>query len=129
MRIPPQAPNHRGAYGKLRDRGSIDFPLLGVAARVDLDERGLIEDADLVFVALQARPIRIKGLGDVLRGCDVGAADWETTLADACERAHKQCHPMPNIPGDPDYRRAMVPVYARHTLRAALAGTGPVHQL
>jgi hypothetical protein len=28
---------HRGAYGKLRERGSIDFPLLGVAVRLELD--------------------------------------------------------------------------------------------
>ena len=97
--------------------------------RIDLDEQGAASDADLVFVALQARPIRIKGVGDALRGAQPGSAEFDRALAEVCERAHKQCHPMPNIPGDPDYRRAMVPVYTKHTLRAAIDGTGPVHQL
>src|SRR5262249_22725384 len=29
LRVPATPRGHRGAYGKLRDRGSIDFPLLG----------------------------------------------------------------------------------------------------
>ena len=45
VRIPPQAAGHRGAYGKLRDRGSIDFPLFGVAVRLDLDPSGRVSVA------------------------------------------------------------------------------------
>ena len=47
----------------------------------------------------------------------------------AAALAHKQCKPLPNIPGDADYRREMVPVYVRRTLRAAADGSGPVHHL
>jgi hypothetical protein len=36
---------------------------------------------------------------------------------------------MPNIPGDHEWRREMVPVYVKRTLRAALAATGPVHHV
>jgi hypothetical protein len=43
--------------------------------------------------------------------------------------AHKQCHPLANIPGDDLYRREMVPVYVRRTLLAAADGTGPVQHL
>ena len=35
----------------------------------------------------------------------------------------------PNVPGDHEYRKAMIPVYVRRTLLAAAAGTGPVHHL
>ena len=31
--------------------------------------------------------------------------------------------------GDHEYRREMVPVYVKRTLRAALAGAGPVHHI
>jgi CO/xanthine dehydrogenase FAD-binding subunit len=119
VRVPAQRAGHRGAYGKLRERGSFDFPQLGIAVRIDLAEK-LVTDADVVVVALQARPLRIKNVADMLRGATVG----ETSFADAVhavgQRAFAQCHPMPNIPGDPDYRREMVPVYVRRTLLAAV---------
>jgi hypothetical protein len=36
---------------------------------------------------------------------------------------------MDNVPGDAEYRREMVPVYVRRTLRAAARGAGPVHHV
>ena len=44
----------------------------------------------------------------------------------AAALAHKQCHPLPNVPGDHEYRREMVPVLVRRTVRAAVGGDGPV---
>ena len=39
--------------------------------------------------------------------------------------AFKQCHPLENIIVDPDWRRAMVPIYVRRALEE-LAGPPPV---
>ncbi|MCP4737335.1 MAG: hypothetical protein GY873_24375, partial [Bosea sp.] len=50
IRIPAQAPGHRGSYQKLRLRNSIDFPQLGVAARIDLADDGTIADAKIVAI-------------------------------------------------------------------------------
>jgi 4-hydroxybenzoyl-CoA reductase subunit beta len=122
VRVPPQKPAHRGAYGKLRERGSFDFPQLGIAVRLDLDAES-VADADVVLVALQARPLRIKGAADTLRGAKIGTPAFERAVGAVGDRARQQCHPMPNIPGDPEYRREMVPVYVRRTLMAA-AGLG-----
>ncbi len=134
VRIPRPAPGHRGAYGKLRDRGSIDFPLLGVAVRLDLGApegpgRDAIEDADLCAVALEARPVRIQRIGEILQGVRIGTQAFEEALERCAAQARKQCHPLENIPGDPDYRRDMVPVYVRRTLIAAAEGRGPVQHL
>jgi 4-hydroxybenzoyl-CoA reductase subunit beta len=134
VRIPPASAAHRGAYGKLRDRASIDFPLVGVAVRLDLapaagngaSGSGTVEDADVCAVALQARPVRIQGAADCLRGTLPGTSDFTAAVDEVAERARKQCHPLDNIPGDAEYRRAMVPVYVRRTLRAAVEGGGPV---
>ncbi len=52
LRIPAQAPGHRGSDQKLRLRSSIDFPQFGVAARIDLTGYGTIADA--------ARPVLVK---------------------------------------------------------------------
>ena len=127
IRLPPRGAGHRGAYGKLRERGSIDFPLLGVAVRLELDAAGAITEADLVLGALAARPLRVRRIADELVGCASGSPALEPALARVAELARKQCHPLPNVPGDHEWRREMVPVYVRRTLQAALAGAGPVH--
>jgi 4-hydroxybenzoyl-CoA reductase subunit beta len=129
LRVPATPSGHRGAYGKLRDRGSIDFPLLGVAARMDLGADGRVERADLALVALQARPLRVRRAGELLIGLQPGSPDFGAAVRSLAELAHRQCHPLANVPGDHDYRQAMVPVYVRHTLEAAAAGGGPVHAL
>lgn len=129
VRVPPRGAGHRGAYGKLRDRGSIDFPLLGVAVRLELGAQNEITDVDVVLTALQARPVRVKKLAEVLRGVRADSAAFDEAARACAELAHKQVHPLPNIPGDPDYRREMVPVYVRRTLAAAARGDGPVHHV
>ena len=129
VRVPPRAAGHRGAYGKLRDRGSIDFPLFGCAVRLDLDGGERVADAALVAVALQARPVRVKQVAELLAGRQVGSPEFDEALQAVAARAHKQCHPLDNIPGDMEYRRRMVPVYVRRTLAAAATGAGPVHHL
>lgn len=125
--VPAQAGGHRGAYGKLRARDSIDFPLLGLAARIDVDDAGLVTDADLVGVALVARPARVKGVADALRGAAIGTGAFEQAVEQVAQLAYRQLRPMDNVPGDAWYRREMVPVVARRTLLAAAAGEGPVH--
>jgi 4-hydroxybenzoyl-CoA reductase subunit beta len=129
VRLPETGAGHRGAYGKLRDRGAIDYPLLGLAVRVDLDGSGAVATADAVVVALQARPVRLRRVDELLRGTRPGSEAFDRAVDQAAEAAYQQCHPLPNIPGDHEYRREMVPVYLRRTLRAAVAGEGPVHQV
>lgn len=129
VRVPATGAGHRGAYGKLRDRGSIDFPLLGVAVRLELDAGQRIERADIVVTALAAQPKRIAKLADALHGVAIDSEDFERACESAAQLAYKQCRPLPNIPGDHEYRREMVPVYVRRTLRAAAARSGPVHHV
>ena len=38
------------------------------------------------------------------------------------ERAYRQCHPLENIIVDPEWRRAMVPVYVRRALNRLRRG-------
>jgi 4-hydroxybenzoyl-CoA reductase subunit beta len=129
VRLGPTPPGHRGAYGKLRDRGSIDFPLLGVAARLDLDDSGAVADADVVLTALAARPVRVQKTRSLLIGSRPDQTSFDDAIAVVAAAAFVQCHPLANIPGDADYRREMVPVFVGRTLRAAADGSGPVHPI
>lgn len=129
IRVPAPAQGHLGAYGKLRDRGSIDFPLLGCAVRLDLDEDGAVSDADICAVALVARPTRLKRAAETLVGKKPGTPAFDEAVSEAADLAFKQFRPLDNIPGDADYRREMGPVYVRRTLHAAANGDGPVHHI
>jgi len=129
IRIPPTTAQHRGAYGKLRERGSIDFPLFGVAVRLELDASGAVDTADAVVTAMQARPLRLKRFEEHLKGRVPNTPEFEEGARLAADSAHTQCHPMPNISGDEVWRREMVPVYVRRTILAASRGEGPVHHV
>ena len=130
VHIPSTPPGHRGAYGKLRERGSIDFPLFGVAVRLDLDAEERIESAALAAVALQARPVALKRAAKILTGVPSGDRErLERAAREAGELAGRQCRPLENVPGDADWRHAMVPVYVRRTILAAAASDGPVHHI
>ena len=129
IHVPAQPGEHRGAYGKLRDRGSIDFPLFGCSVRLAVDDANVITDAEVCAVALVARPIRLKNVAEALRGVAIGSPEFEVAVQVVADAAYKQCRPMDNVPGDKDYRREMVPVYVRRTLLAAVNGDGPVHHV
>ncbi|MDP7062374.1 MAG: FAD binding domain-containing protein [Planctomycetota bacterium] len=129
IHLPAPAADSRSAYGKLRDRGSVDFPLFGIAARLDIGSDGVIEDASLCAVALQARPWPLKKATALLVGTRPGESCFRDAVEMVASLAAKQCRPMPNIPGDHEYRHLMVPVFTRRTLYAAADDKGPVHHV
>jgi 4-hydroxybenzoyl-CoA reductase subunit beta len=112
VRIPLPPVGLRTGYAKLRQRKSIDFPLLtvAVAARMDEDER--VQGMRAVVTALGSRPRELVGWEELAVGHRL-----ERDIVDAlAERAYQQCHPLENITVDPEWRRAMVPVFVKRAL-------------
>jgi CO/xanthine dehydrogenase FAD-binding subunit len=66
----------------------------------------------MVVSALGARPRVIAGLDKVAIGQELTPEVAEAIA----QRAYQQCHPLTNIIVDPDWRRAMVPVYVHKAL-------------
>jgi 4-hydroxybenzoyl-CoA reductase subunit beta len=112
VRVPIPNAGVRMSFQKLRQRNSIDFPLLNVAITARFDDNVIAEMA-MVVSALGSRPRQIAGLDKVALGKPL-TPDTIDTIA---QRAHQQCHPLTNIIVDSDWRRAMVPVYVRRALR------------
>jgi len=112
IRVPLASAERKQAYTKLRQRKSIDFPLLTVAVAADLDGDGRVQGIEGVVTALGSRPRVLSGWGEVATGHFLD----DEVLEELAARAHKQCHPLENIIVDPDWRRAMVPVYVRRAL-------------
>jgi CO/xanthine dehydrogenase FAD-binding subunit len=112
VRIPRPKPKTRTAYLKLRQRKSIDFPLLSVAVAGEIGEDGGVEALRGVVTALGSRPRELTGWNEIAAGERL-TPDVVDALS---ERAFAQCHPLENIIVDPDWRRAMVPVFVRRAL-------------
>jgi CO/xanthine dehydrogenase FAD-binding subunit len=115
--IPRRQLGYRNIYMKLRRRGSFDFPILGVAATIDMDERGECRDARLVLTAVASAPKVIAEATTLLQGNRV-----TKPLIDAvADAAAKSAHPLDNADLDYWYRKRMAKVYTQRAL-AQLAG-------
>jgi 4-hydroxybenzoyl-CoA reductase subunit beta len=112
--VPPQG-RARSVYLKLRRRGAFDFPVLGVAARVESD--GVVKRADLVVNAVGPAPVRCRDAEAFLAGRPLDDA----TIARASELAPAECKPLDNTDFMPSYRKKMVRVFVKRALEALRA--------
>lgn len=117
IRIPAPAPGLRTAYRKVRQRNAVDFPLLSIAVAARLGDARAVEAISIVVSALGSRPRTVSGLEAVALGRPLD----EDSIGAIAQLAHKQCHPLENIIVDPEWRRAMVPVYVRRALESIVA--------
>ena len=115
VRVPLPGPGVRTGYTKVRQRNSIDFPLLSIAAAAEVEPDETLRRLSIVVSALGARPRVVTGLDRVAPGNRLAEV-----VEAAAQLAFKQCHPLENIIVDPDWRRAMVPVYVRRTLQGMM---------
>jgi 4-hydroxybenzoyl-CoA reductase subunit beta len=105
--------DYRGVYRKLRVRGSIDYPLAGVAV-VMKRSNGHVADARIGITAVNPAPLLVKGASELLAGkaVDHGLAE---AAGDLAARISK---PLTTSALTPEYRREMIRVF---TTRAVLA--------
>ena len=110
--LPRASAGYRGSYGKLRIRGSIDYPLAGVAVVMKKSD-GHAEDVRIGITAVNPAPLLIKELDSMLNGeLDEAAAE---VIGEVAARTAK---PLTTSALTPEYRREMIRVY---TKRAVLA--------
>src|ERR1051325_10093433 len=62
IQLPP-ARGWRAVYKKLRRRGAFDFPVLGVAARVDAEDGGEVQSARVVLGGIAPAPLEVEAAG------------------------------------------------------------------
>jgi 4-hydroxybenzoyl-CoA reductase subunit beta len=117
--IPRESLARRNVYLKLRRRGSFDFPILGVAATMDADDRGECRHASVVLTAVASAPKVVPEAASLLEGKKI-TKELIDIVADA---AAKISHPLDNADLDYWYRKRMAKVYTQRAL-AQLAGIG-----
>jgi 4-hydroxybenzoyl-CoA reductase subunit beta len=100
-------------YQKLRRRGSIDFPILSVAAAIRADKGGIIEDARIVLGAVASQPLFSTETSDFLNGREL----TDEVIEEAGRIAARPVKPVNNTDLDALWRKKMIPVYLRHALQ------------
>ncbi len=116
IHLPEASKGWRGSYQKLRVRGSIDYPLAGVAVALKLRD-GRVEDARMAITAVNPAPHLVKDADGSLIGAEVGGELAERVG----ELASRTAKPLTTSALTPEYRREMVKVFAKRALLDAAA--------
>jgi 4-hydroxybenzoyl-CoA reductase subunit beta len=108
----------RASYQKLRRRGAFDFPVLGVAAWIKVNDpngHGIgqqrVEDARIVLGGIAPSPLEIQEAASALIGNPLDANHMEA----AAEAAYVKARPLDNTDFVMNWRKQMTRQY---TLRA-----------
>jgi len=112
--LPEKTAGYRGAYKKLRMRGSIDYPLAGVACALKMKGK-LVEDARVAITAVNPAPLLIANVDHALIGREVN----EHNALVVGELAARTAKPLTTSLLTPEYRREMVRVYAKRAVMSA----------
>jgi 4-hydroxybenzoyl-CoA reductase subunit beta len=112
--LPETSRGWKGAYMKLRIRGSIDYPLAGVAVAFRKNG-GSIEAAQVAITAVNPLPVLVAGAEHAL----VGKQADEHVATVVGELAAKSAKPLTTSGLTPEYRREMVKVFAKRAVLAA----------
>jgi 4-hydroxybenzoyl-CoA reductase subunit beta len=111
--LPHSSAGYRGVYRKLRIRGSIDYPLAGVAL-VAKRANGHIEDLRIALTAVNPAPVLVSGV-DALLSQKNGV---EALVETAAELAARTAKPLTTSALTPEYRREMIRVFTKRAILA-----------
>jgi 4-hydroxybenzoyl-CoA reductase subunit beta len=116
--LPVASAGWRGAYRKLRIRGSIDYPLAGVAVAVRTrnGNDSALTHARVAITAVNPAPILVTGVEEILIGRPID----EAMAAAVGELAAKAAKPLTTSALTPEYRREMVKVFTKRAILAAV---------
>lgn len=114
--LPASTSGYQGVYRKLRVRGSIDYPLAGVAVAMKRSN-GHIADARIGITAVNPAPLLVNGVSELLTGRMVD----EAIAAAVGDLAAKTAKPLTTSALTPEYRREMIRVFTKRAVLAAAA--------
>jgi 4-hydroxybenzoyl-CoA reductase subunit beta len=109
----PATNGWRATYQKLRRRGSFDFPVLGVAARVKTAADGTVEEASVVLGAVSPSPMVVEEAAAKL----VGRPLTDESIGEAAEIAQHLARPLDNTDFAPHWRKQVVSTYVTRALQ------------
>src|SRR5437763_9037114 len=109
----PPTNGWRATYKKLRRRGAFDFPVLGVAARLDIAKDGTVKDAKLILGGIAPAPIEVEEAEAVL----IGATLDEERMQAAAESCYQKARPLDNTDFVMNWRKQMARPFVLRALQ------------
>jgi 4-hydroxybenzoyl-CoA reductase subunit beta len=110
IRIPLR--DARSTYWKLRRRGSIDFPVLGVAAAVRFGPHDEVQDARIVLGAVASRPVLVAESQSL-----IGRRLTDEVIEEFAETAARHAKPLDNADFHLTWRKTVARSYVAGALR------------
>lgn len=108
--IPTAFRGFLGAYAKFRVRGSVDYPLAGVAVVVN-KSNGSLDNLRVALTAVNPKPVLLKDLNNDAGTLDAGL------IADIRQLALKTAKPLKTSASTMEYRRHMLGVMLERSLK------------
>jgi len=115
VRVPGPVDGMSGDCQKLRLRGSMDFPLAGVAVVLSRNGAGICSRAGVVLTAVGTGPVVVEDATQLLEGQQV----TDGLVSQVAEAAYEAARPVDNVGSDASYRRKMVRVLTRRAIMNA----------
>lgn len=119
VRVPSLTPRGGDAYVKLHQPAS-GFAIVGVAARVVLDEKGGVERVGIGVTGIGSKAYRATAVEDALRGKSPSAKRLEEAAAHAADGIEANA----DLYASAEYRAHLARVYTRRALEKALERAG-----
>jgi 4-hydroxybenzoyl-CoA reductase subunit beta len=113
--LPEASSGWKGSYQKLRIRGSIDYPLAGVAVAFKKNG-GPVEAARVAITAVNPAPLLVPGSDHALIGRQVVDEHVATVVGGLAAKTGK---PLTTSALTPEYRREMIRVFTKRAVLAA----------
>ena len=119
IHVPP-TDGIRATYLKLRRRGSIDFPILGVAASLRMASNRTVEKAHIVLTAVESAPVEAKEAERMLVGQELTGE----VIRAAADAAYRPARPLDNTDLTHAYRKKMARIFVARALEELSMGAG-----
>jgi 4-hydroxybenzoyl-CoA reductase subunit beta len=114
----PPVRGRRAVYKKLRRRGAFDFPVLGVAAALEVEEDGTVRAARVVLGGIAPAPLEVEAAARALVG---GPLDADRIRA-AAEACYLRARPLDNTDHLMNYRKQMARPFVLRALEELREG-------
>ena len=111
IHLPPTR-GWRAVYKKLRRRGAFDFPVLGVAVRLDMSADGTVREAKLILGGVAPAPIEIREAEKALIGHPLD----EERMRAAAESCYIKARPLDNTDFMMNWRKQIARPYVLRAL-------------
>ena len=123
IRLPMPAKSQSSTYLKYRLRDAIDFPMVGVAVRMDTSDDGICTSCRVVLNAVDGGPTEVHEARELLEG----KTPTSDLIQEVAVQAEKRAHPVANTPGStPVYRRQMAGILTHRALHQVANGLGMI---